>query len=490
VPGAGDPVYYPVLLELRGRSAVVIGGGAIAEQKVRALVDAGARVTVVSPELSPPLAELAAAGAIAVQPRAYRRGDLAGATIAIAAMADQRANAAVWEEAESTGVLLNAVDDVPHCHFIAPSVLRRGSVVVTVSSSGKSPALAVRLRERIAEVVREEHGALADLFGEVRSAIARLIPELGARTRAWYRIVDALMDDPSTYRRLRDRRDALRGTVLRLATASSVPQVLPARAAADGGEPNVTSAGMVALVGAGPGDPGLLTVRGRELLESADVVVHDRLIAAELLALARPQARLIDVGKEGYGLSCAQERVTGILCAEARRGLRVVRLKGGDPFVFGRGGEELLALAAAGVPCEVVPGVSSAISAPAAARIPVTHRGVAPGFAVVTAVRSGEGPELDWGAVARMPTVVVLMGLRALGDVVVRLLSHGASPQTPAAVISAATLPGQRTVTATLATIAAAVHEAGLAPPATLVVGEVVRLAAAIDSSRPLHECA
>jgi len=385
------PHYYPVMLDLRGRRAVVIGGGGIAAQKARAVFDAGARVTVIAPVLGDALVALAGQGAVEVRKRAYEPGDLAGAAVAIAATDDRAVNGAIWEEAESERVLLNAVDDVERCHFIAPSVLRRGPVVVAVSSSGTCPALAVRLRERIARVVLEEHGRLATIFG------------------------------------------------------------------------------------AGPGDPGLITARGLELLRAADVVVHDRLVAPELLAEARADARLIDVGKRADAPSTPQSRIEAILIEHARLGRRIVRLKGGDPFVFGRGAEEMDALASAGVRAEAVPGVTSAIAAPAAAGIPVTHRELAAGFAVVTARRSGDGPELDWSALARIPTLVVLMGLAALGDVVERLIRAGASPDTRAAVIASATLPTQRTVAGTLATIGALAREAKLESPATLVVGEVVR---------------
>ena len=236
--------------------------------------------------------------------------------------------------------------------------------------------------------------------------------------------------------------------------------------------------GRVYLVGAGPGDPGLLTLRAAQLLAGADAVVYDRLIHPEVLKHARPRARLLFVGKEGGGESVAQEEINALLVREARGGSRVVRLKGGDPFVFGRGAEEVEALRAAGVPVEVVPGVSSAVAAPAAAGIPVTHRALASGFAVVTGHESARDDDsaLDWDALARMPTLVVLMGLRALPRVTARLVAHGLSPDTPAAVIANATRPEQQVVVGTVATIAERSAAAALAQPATLVVGRVVAL--------------
>jgi len=236
--------------------------------------------------------------------------------------------------------------------------------------------------------------------------------------------------------------------------------------------------GTVYLVGAGPGDPGLITAKGLELLRSADVVVYDRLVAPSLVAEAPPKAERVFVGKapHGGGADRAQDEINALLVDRARRGLMVVRLKGGDPFVFGRGAEECEALQAAGVPFHVVPGVTSAIAVPAAAGIPVTHRQVASAFAVVTGHECDGVSSLDWEALARVPTLVVLMGLSALPEITARLLEHGADPDTPAAVIASGTLPTQRTVVATLATLADRVAEEGLEPPATVVVGEVVRV--------------
>lgn len=245
--------------------------------------------------------------------------------------------------------------------------------------------------------------------------------------------------------------------------------------------------GRVHLVGAGPGDPGLLTLRGAELLGGADVVVHDRLVSEDVLAMAPPHAELIDVGKVPGGENTSQAAINSMLVDHALRGRKVVRLKGGDPFVFGRGSEELAACRAAGVPCEVIAGVSSAIAGPAAAGIPVTARGVARTFAVATA-RSGEGlapAEPDFAALAAMDTVVLLMGRERLGEFAGRLIEAGRNRRTPAAIVERATLPGQRTVVATLGTIADAADVAGIAPPAVLVVGETAAWAQASPDAPP-----
>jgi uroporphyrin-III C-methyltransferase/precorrin-2 dehydrogenase/sirohydrochlorin ferrochelatase len=351
--------FYPVFLDLRGRRSVVIGGGAVAEQKVRSLVAAGAHVTVVSlPPVTPALEALARRRSIELERRPYRRGDLQGARLAIAATDDRATNAAVWAEAEQLGVPLNAVDDLEHCSFIAPAVHREGDITVAVSTAGKSPALAVRLRQRIARLVGRAEARLCELLGELRPELAERVPDTRARTDLWYRIVDS---DVSDFVRRGDVEGA-RGRVEELLSSSSGPHPLSPSPFGRGGT-------MVHLVGAGPGDPGLITARGLEVLRSADVVVYDRLVSPELVAEAPAEAERILRGAD-------QQDVNALLIDRARAGLNVVRLKGGDPFVFGRGAEECEALHVAGVPYEVIPGVTSATAVPAAAGIPVTHRRV------------------------------------------------------------------------------------------------------------------
>jgi uroporphyrin-III C-methyltransferase len=396
----------------------------------------------------------------------------------------------VWAEAEREGVLLNAVDDLDHCSFIAPAIHREGDVTVAVSTSGKSPALAARLRQRVARLIGPAEARLCELLGEMRPELAARVTDPHARTALWYRIVDS--DVIEFVRRgdmegARERIEELiredKGSVgLEVPRLKPGPgTALPLRAVthrAHSSEWGHSEPGIVYLVGAGPGDPGLITAKGLGILRSADVVVYDRLVAPSLLAEAPPGAERVFVGKRphGGGADLAQHEINALLVERAQRGLTVVRLKGGDPFVFGRGAEECEALHAAGVPFEVVPGVTSAIAVPAAAGIPVTHRRLASAFAVVTGHECEGVSTLDWEALARVPTLVVLMGLSALPEITARLLEHGADPDTPAAAIASGTLPAQRTVIGTLATLAARVEEEGLEPPATVVVGEVVRV--------------
>ncbi len=444
---------YPVSLELAGRRCVVIGAGTVAEDKITALLDAGATVSVVGDPVTAGIRRLAEEDRLELVERPYADGDLEHAFLAIAATDDIEVNAEVFSEAERRSVLLNAVDDVEHCHFSVPAVVRHGDFVLAVSTGGKAPALAKRLRMRLAGQFGPEYGALVDLLGEARAeAIGDREGDFASWARRWQAALDH--DLISLVRRGRKQQakqvvlDALRGE-------------------ATGSRP-----GRVWIVGAGPGDPGLLTVRGREALSTADVVVYDRLVPPELI----DGTEAVYVGKRAGDHALDQADINRLLVDLARNGKRVVRLKGGDPFVFGRGGEEAEALGAEGIEFEVVPGPSSAIAALAYAGIPVTDRRFASSVAVVTGHCSTDEP-VNWRALATsVDTIVVLMGLTNLAHIVDELLEGGRSPSTPAAVIQDGTLPTQRVVDSDLAGLRHAVAAAGIGSPAILVVGEVVRL--------------
>ena len=445
------PFRYPVALELEGRRCVVIGGGDVAEHKARALLEAGAVVATVSPRFTPALEELASRGEVELVRRRYREGDLAGAFLAIAATDDASVNAVIHREAEHGRVLLNAVDDTRHCHFAVPALVRRGELTVAISTGGKAPALAKRLRTMLARQLGPEWGTLVEILGQVREeAVARRRVGFTTWARRWQRALDH--DLPGLVREGR---------------AGEVRDVV--RRALDGrDEPR----GKVAIVGAGPGDPGLLTVRGREVLDAADVVVHDRLVEPALVE----GREAVYVGKAPGAHTADQERINDLLVGLALSGKKVVRLKGGDPFVFGRGSEEAEALVAAGVEVEVVPGPTSAVAALAYAGIPVTDRRVSSSVAIVTG-HCGGGREVDWrGLATAADTVVVLMGLANLGTVVRELMAGGRPGATPAAVVENGTLPSQRVITADLAGLPDACARARIGPPAVVVVGEVVRL--------------
>jgi len=474
--------YFPVALNIEGRRCLVVGGGAVAERKIDALLDAGAQVVVVAPTVSAEIAALALLHALEVWPRPYEPADLDRAFLVVAATDDREANARVAADARERSILVNAVDDPANCDFITPAVVRRGDVQVAITTGGASPALARHLRAWLEELVPPEYAALADLLAQARTELRQ--EGVRADPETWQAAIQAALR-PLRAGEVERAKQALRAILADSRTARSAdattrpigvdptpdPRPLP---------PDPAPVGRMVLVGAGPGDPGLLTLAGRDAIAEADVIVYDRLVNPALLDLARPEARRVFVGKHRGGGPMSQSEINDLLCAEAQAGRVVVRLKGGDPFVFGRGGEEALAVRAAGVPFSVVPGVSAAIAVPAYAGIPVTHRGLSSTFTVVTAHEDPTKPDgtVDWDALARAGgTLVLLMGVETLADVCGRLVAAGRGGSTPAAVIQCGTTDHQRVVTGDLTTIADRARSAGIQPPATTVVGEVVSLA-------------
>ncbi|MFG2013314.1 uroporphyrinogen-III C-methyltransferase [Micromonospora sp. NPDC048868] len=404
---SGNP--YPLGLRLAGRRVVVVGGGAVATRRVPALLDAGAHVFLVAPELTPALRAHVDAGRLHWAPRRFAPDDLDGAWLVQVAVDDPLAAASVSAAAAERRIFCVRADDRAAATAWTPAVTRHGPVTVAVLGGG-DPRRAMAVRDAVRALLDVRKGPL------------------------------------------------------------STP------AAEEGSLPS-TQGGRVALVGAGPGDPELITVKGWRLLTEADVVVADRLVPGLLLDELRPDVELVDASKIPYGPSRGQEEINRILVDRALAGKFVVRLKGGDPYVFGRGGEELLACAAAGVPVTVVPGVTSSIAAPAAAGVPVTHRGVAHEFTVVSGHVAPDSPAslVRWEALAGLRgTLVVLMGLKNLAAITATLIAHGKPAETPAAVVQEATTGAQQALRSTLGAVAADVAAAGLRPPAVVVLGDVV----------------
>jgi uroporphyrin-III C-methyltransferase/precorrin-2 dehydrogenase/sirohydrochlorin ferrochelatase len=443
---------YPVMLEVRERRCVVIGGGTIGEGKVRGLISAGAHVTVVEPAPSGGLEKLAELGAVTLIRRAYRPGDLAGAFLAIAATDDGETNSEIFREAEAERVLLNAVDDSAHCHFAVPSIVRRGDLVVTVSTGGKSPALAKKMRKALSTEFGEEYATLVDLLAEVReAALAVRDVEFDEWAARWE---IALRPDLISLVR-EGRYQEVKDSVWRDLNAERTP-----------------GTGHVWIVGAGPGDPGLITVKGRQALDAADVVVYDRLVDPRLVE----GKEAIYAGKSPGNHSAPQSDINATLIRLAQEGRNVVRLKGGDPFVFGRGGEEAEALAEQGIGFTVIPAPTSAIAALASAGIPVTDRRFSSSVAIVTGHCGGPRP-VDWRALASaVETIVVLMGMTNLKVITDELLAGGLDPHTPAAIVENGTRPNQRVIESDLAGLAAAAEGAAPESPSLVVIGEVVRM--------------
>jgi uroporphyrin-III C-methyltransferase/precorrin-2 dehydrogenase/sirohydrochlorin ferrochelatase len=461
--------YHPVFLALEGRSILIVGGGNVAIEKLESLLPTGARITVVSPDARPEIRQWHDDGKLEWIQRQFEDSDVEPAFMVVAATDDPELNARVFRTGDSKLRLTNSVDDPINCNFIMAAITRHGPMQVAISSAGCSPALAQRVRNRIAaEILTEELGGLAEFLGERRTEVKQALPTYKARQAFWEGVIDS--EIPNI---LREHGPVAAESLFReRLSRAAIPAVATS--------PKV---GKVYLVGAGPGDPGLITIRATQVLAQADVILYDRLINKVLLKYAKPSAEKIYAGKDrGSPGMPRQISLHEKLIAYAREGKTVVRLKGGDPFVFGRGGEEALALQEAGIPWEVVSGVTSSIAAPAAANIPVSHRKIAPAFGVFAGQEASDatGDGIPWQAAALMPTAIFLMGVERLPHITSQLILHGRSPDTPIAAVSNGTLPNQKVVIGTLADICSMAGD--LEPPATIVVGEVVRIAESLGN--------
>lgn len=453
----------PIFVTLKGQACLVVGGGEVAERKVRQLLAAGGAVTVNSPQLTIGLQKLQDAQRIKVVLQVFDATLIDTHLLVIAATDERAVNHAVAAAARSALRLCNVVDDPTHSSFISPSIVDRSPLIVAISSGGRAPVLARMLRQQLERWLPSGLGELAAWAGKWRDTIKTRLPELAARRRFWERAFTGALSGHVLGGHMQDADAALHSAL---------------DAAADAGPTH----GEAWLVGAGPGDPELLSLRGFHLLQHADVVLHDRLVTPELLAFARRDAEIIEVGKTGGGPGTSQDEINALLLAHVRAGKRVCRLKGGDPFIFGRGSEEAEMLARAGLPFQVIPGITAANGCGAYAGIPLTHRGLAHAVTFITAHLGPDsiaaGEEIDWAALAALrQTLVIYMGGRQLAAIAEQLITHGRGAQTPAAVVIGGTTAQQRLISGTLADIAQRTAEAGNGSPALLYVGEVASLA-------------
>lgn len=463
---------FPAFLDLAGRRVLLVGGGVVARRKAEALLEAGASLLVGAPALEPVLSRWGAEGRFTHLDGRFVPEWLEGAWLVIAATDDAEVNAHVAAEATARHIWANVVDDAPRCSFQVPARIERGPLQVAISSRGEAPMVARWLRETLEATLDEGLGTLAEWLGARREALRTRFPDTTRRRQ----IIERVLRGPAA--------DALRRGD-HIAAEAHFEAAL-----------NETPAliGTVALVGAGPGDPGLLTLRGLRVLNQADVILHDRLVSPEVLALARRDAEKIEVAKEAGTHHTTQERIHALMIEHARAGKRVVRLKGGDPFVFGRGGEELEALRAEGIPFEVVPGITAALACGAYAGIPLTHRDHAQSLRLVTAHCRNSIDTLDWQALAQeRQTLVVYMGVQGLDTLREKLIAHGRAPNTPFALIENGSRPEQRVVLGTLADLPERAAQERVRSPALLILGEVAGLAESLHwfgaaplTSRPI----
>jgi len=457
--------YLPVFLNLRDRLALVVGGGAVAMRKVELLLKAHARVLVVAPVLHPELALYRDAGRIEHRAALFEPAHLVGVALAIAATDRPEVNRAVAAAGEARAVFVNVVDDAAASSCLMPAIVDRSPIIVAIGSAGQSPTLARRVRAQLEAMLPERLGELAGLAGRVRERVQRALPDINQRRAFWDRLFSSPVASKVFAGSMSEAEALLEAQLHAASQAHSANGAQAAR-------------GEVYLIGAGPGDPDLLTLRALQLLQQADVVLYDRLVSDAVLARVRRDAERIFVGKRSGEHRATQQRIHALLLQYAARGLRVARLKGGDPFIFGRGGEELDVLAAAGVPVVVVPGITAALGAAAAAALPLTHRGEARAVTFVTAMGEGAAA-LDWRSLAApAQTVVFYMGVGQLARIVEHLHAHGAPLERAVAIVERATLPEQRVLGGTLRDIAERARSAGIGAPALLIVGEIAARAA------------
>ncbi len=448
--------FLPVFLDVRGQPCLVVGGGDTAARKAALLLRSGARVTVQAGETCAAFAADLAAGRVEQRASAFRDEDIAGFVLAIGASDDAGVNRAVAAAARARHIPVNVVDVPELCTFIVPSIVDRAPLIVAVSSGGNSPVLARLLRARLESLIPAGYGRLAALVGAFRERVKlRVKPQ--ERRRFWERVLQGPIAEL-----VFSGRDAEAGRALEAALTDGTL---------------ATSGGEVALVGAGPGDPDLLTFRALRLMQQADVVVYDRLVSQPILDLVRVDAERIYAGKERAKHALPQDDINHLLVRLAREGRRVVRLKGGDPFIFGRGGEEIETLAAEGILFQVVPGITAAAGCAAYAGIPLTHRDCAQSVVFVTGHLRDGSMDLNWPALAQpRQTIVFYMGLVGTDLLCRELTAHGLPGATPAALVQQGTTPQQRVLTATLDTLPELVRRSDVKAPTLIIIGEVVRL--------------
>lgn len=448
--------YLPLFHKLQGRTVLVVGGGEVALRKARLLADAGATLRVVTLSVRDDMRDMLEQLEGELHLRGYQADDLNNVGLVIAATDDEPLNQLISEQAQARGVPVNVVDAPKLCSVIFPAIVDRSPLIVAVSSGGDAPVLARLMRAKIETWIPATYGQLAGLAKQFRAQVKSLLPNVQQRRVFWEDIFQGQVAESVFAGKLQEGQRLLEEKV-----AGAAPQML----------------GEVYLVGAGPGDPDLLTFRALRLMQQADVVLYDRLVAPAIIELCRRDAERIYVGKQRADHAVPQEQINQRLVALAKEGKRVLRLKGGDPFIFGRGGEEIEQLAAHGIAFQVVPGITAASGCSAYAGIPLTHRDYAQSVRFVTGHLKNGSCDLPWRELsAPSQTVVFYMGLVGLPVICEELIAHGRAASTPAALIQQGTTQTQRVFTGTLADLPALVAEHDVRAPTLVIVGEVVRL--------------
>jgi uroporphyrin-III C-methyltransferase/precorrin-2 dehydrogenase/sirohydrochlorin ferrochelatase len=452
--------HLPIFLNVKGRRTLVVGSGVTAARKADLLLRAGSDVTIVSPEIGEELSQLRASYEFTHKSSALAAEDLQGCLVVFACSSDDAVNQRLCKFAADAGIMVNVADNTENCDFTMPAVVDRTPLLIAISTGGSSPLLTRMLKARFETTIPAAYGRLAEFAGSYRDRIKAMVPDLTRRRRFWESMISGPVAEHLFSSQVEE--------------ADLLMENLLDEAAKEGDQPPV---GEVYLVGTGPGDPDLLTFRALRLMQQADVVLYDRLIGEGILNLVRRDAERIYVGKLTNDHSVPQEEIGNMLIRLARQGKRVLRLKGGDPFVFGRGGEEIEALSENGVTFQVIPGVTAAVGCASYSGIPLTHRDHAQGCMFVTGHEKDGKLNLNWKSLIQpRQTVVVYMGLSSMAAITKGFIANGADPATPAAVIENGTRAGQRVITGTLESLSEQTAVAGIKSPALIIIGGVVTL--------------
>ncbi len=450
--------YLPIFIDLKNKPCLIVGGGEIAARKAGLLRKAQASVTIVAPKVSTSTQALIDSGEVKWLNAVFSADLLAGCSLVIAATDNEQVNRDVYQQAKRNNILVNVADCPELCDFILPSILDRSPIVVAVSSGGKSPILARQLRARLETLIPPAYGTLAEMIGRYREAVQAKLPKLSMRRRFWESILQGKVAEHI------------------LAGRTGVGAKL-LQATLDDVKTDDLQTGEVYLVGAGPGDPELLTFKALRLMQQADIVFYDRLVSKEVLALVRREAEQVYVGKQRAWHTVRQEEINQLLLTHAQQGRRVLRLKGGDPFIFGRGGEEIETLAAENITFQVVPGITAASGCASYAGIPLTHRDYSQSCIFVTGQLKHGKLDLNWQALVQArQTVVVYMGLAGLAVLSQQLQRHGLAANMPVALIQQGTTAHQKVWISTIAEIADLAEREQPIAPTLVIIGEVVKL--------------
>lgn len=449
--------FLPIFLNIKNQACLVVGGGEVATRKIMLLLRAGAQVSVVSPKLDEALNEYLGDGTIKHHAEYFQPGHLENIVLVIAATNNRTVNQQISEAARQRQIPVNVVDNPDLCTFIMPSIVDRSPLLIAVSSGGQSPVLARLLRVQLEIMIPSAYARLAALAGKFRQHVKQRFIHPGKRRIFWEK--------------------ALQGRFTEMVLAGKDQAAEDYLLQSLQHEKNEPLQGEVYLVGAGPGNPDLLTFRAMRLMQQADVVVYDRLVSSAILDMVRRDATRIYAGKERNRHTLNQESINQLLVRLAQEGKRVLRLKGGDPFIFGRGGEEIETLASHHIPFQVVPGITAASGVAAYAGIPLTHRDYAQSCTFVTGHLKNDSVDLDWPYLARPnQTIVIYMGLLGLPVLCQQLIAHGLLDTTPAAIVQQGTTQKQKIIIGTLQTLPDLATAASLTPPTLIIIGEVVRL--------------